>query len=90
MGKSPNYCERLFRPSRRPEARTADFRHSRNLARPLQYPWHGAGQSGVGSGRQTMTFFNSNVQHIAASIVGAFVTATMFVTAAVGPATQLI
>jgi len=37
----------------------------------------------------TMTF-NANISHLAVSIVGALVAATLFVSAAVGPAGQLI
>lgn len=41
-------------------------------------------------GRQTMTFTNASVQQLALSVLGAFVAASLFVTAAVGPAAQLI
>jgi hypothetical protein len=37
-----------------------------------------------------MTFINGNIQQLALSVLGAVVAATLFVTAAVGPATQLI
>jgi hypothetical protein len=37
-----------------------------------------------------MTFNFANLQHVAVSIVGALVAATLFVSAAVGPAGQLI
>jgi len=67
----------------------AVFRRFFRLARPLHNPWHGAGRSGAGSGRMTMTF-NANISHLAVSIVGALVAATLFVSAAVGPAGQLI
>jgi hypothetical protein len=50
---------------------------------------HGAGSSGAGSGRKTMTF-NATMSQLAVSIVGALVAATLFVSAAVGPAGQLI
>jgi hypothetical protein len=70
-------------------AEMAFFRHFLQLARPLQRPWHGAGRSGAGSGRKTMTF-NANLSHLAVSIIGALVAATLFVSAAVGPAGQLI
>jgi hypothetical protein len=44
----------------------------------------------AGSGRQTMTFNLSNLQQIAVSAIGAIITATLFVSAAVGPAGQLV
>jgi hypothetical protein len=68
----------------------AVFRHFSELARPLQNPWHGAGRSGAGSGRNTMTFTNTSLSHFAVSIVGALVAATLFVSAAVGPVAQFI
>ena len=37
-----------------------------------------------------MTFANTNLSQLAVSIVGALLAATVFVTAAVGPAGQLI
>jgi hypothetical protein len=37
-----------------------------------------------------MTFINTSVSHLALSVLGAFVAASLFVTAAVGPAAQLI
>jgi ABC-type multidrug transport system permease subunit len=89
MGNPANFCERLFSLLALACAGMAVFRHFLHLARRLQYPWHGAGSSGAGSGRKTMTF-NANISHLAVSIVGALVAATLFVSAAVGPAGQLI
>jgi hypothetical protein len=37
-----------------------------------------------------MTFNFGNLQHVALSLVGAFVAASLFISAAVGPAGQLI
>jgi hypothetical protein len=37
-----------------------------------------------------MTFNLTSLQHIAVSAIGAIVTATLFVSAAVGPAAQII
>ena len=37
-----------------------------------------------------MTFINASVSQLAVSVVAAFVAASLFVTAAVGPAVQLI
>jgi hypothetical protein len=42
------------------------------------------------SGRHKMTFNLSSLQHIAVSAIGAIFTATLFITAAVGPAGQII
>jgi hypothetical protein len=42
------------------------------------------------SGRQTMTYANTSLSQLAVSLLGALVAATVFVTAAVGPAGQLI
>lgn len=42
------------------------------------------------SGRLKMTFNLNSLQHIAVSAIGAIFTATLFITAAVGPAGQII
>lgn len=42
------------------------------------------------SGRLQMTFNIASLQHIAVSAIGAIVTATLFISAAVGPAAQLV
>jgi hypothetical protein len=42
------------------------------------------------SGRQKMTFNLNSLQHIAVSAIGAIFAATLFITAAVGPAGQII
>ena len=42
------------------------------------------------SGRLSMTFNLSSLQHIAVSAIGAIFAATLFISAAVGPAGQLI
>jgi len=88
--KNPNACCWPFGVPGSLVAEMAVFRHFLNLARLLQRPWHGAGQTGAGSGRQTMTFANANLSQLAVSLLGALVAATVFVTAAVGPAGQLI
>jgi hypothetical protein len=49
-----------------------------------------AGWSDRVQGVTTMTFNISNVQQIAVSVFGALLAATLFVSAAVGPAGQLI
>ena len=69
----------------------ADFRYFSRLARSLQSLWHGRriNRRPV-SGRLTMTFNFTSLQHIAVSAIGAIVTATLFISAAVGPAAQLV
>jgi hypothetical protein len=47
-------------------------------------------QPAAGSGRLTMTFNFASLQHIAVSAIGAIVTATLFISAAVGPAGQIV
>jgi hypothetical protein len=49
-----------------------------------------AGSSGSQPGRQTMTFNLSNLQQIAVSAVGALFAAALFISAAVGPAGQIV
>lgn len=60
------------------------------LARAVQsfVAWSTDGPA-AGSGRYKMTF-NLNIQQFLVSAVGALFAATLFVTAAVGPAGQLI
>ena len=68
----------------------ADFRHFLHLARPVQtlLAWSSDGPA-AGSGRLQMTF-NLNLQQFLVSAIGALFAATLFVSAAVGPAGQLI
>lgn len=69
----------------------ADFRHLFGLARSLQILWHGRRMvRTAGSGRRTMTFNLNSLQHIAVSAIGAIFAATLFISAAVGPAAQLV
>jgi hypothetical protein len=44
----------------------------------------------AGSGRHKMTFNLTSLQHIAVSAIGAIFAATLFISAAVGPAAQII
>jgi hypothetical protein len=46
--------------------------------------------SAAGSGRKTMTFNSANLQQFAISALGALFAATLFISAAVGPAGQLV
>jgi hypothetical protein len=46
--------------------------------------------SAAGSGRKTMTFSSANLQQLAISALGALFAATLFISAAVGPAGQLV
>jgi hypothetical protein len=68
----------------------AVFRYFSRLARPVQtlLAWSTDGPP-IAQGRQEMTF-NLNVQQFLVSAIGALFAATLFVTAAVGPAGQLI
>lgn len=69
----------------------AVFSHFLHLARSLQSSWHGRRiNRAAGSGRQKMTYNLSSLQNVAISAIGAIFAATLFVTAAVGPATQFI
>jgi hypothetical protein len=68
----------------------ADLRRFRRLARPLQYLSHPADRPTGVQGVTTMTFNISNVQQYAVSVFGALLTATLFVSAAVGPVSQFI
>lgn len=56
----------------------------------MQILLHAAGWTGGHSGRQTMTFNIASLQHIALSAVGAVLAASLFISAAVGPAGQFI
>jgi hypothetical protein len=47
-------------------------------------------RSAAGSGRKTMTFNSANLQQLAISALGALFAATLFISAAVGPAGQLV
>jgi hypothetical protein len=46
--------------------------------------------SAAGSGSKTMTFNSANLQQLAISALGALFAATLFISAAVGPAGQLV
>ena len=68
----------------------ADLGYFLRLARPMQNHEYPAGWSGGGSGRQTMTLNFGNMQQLAISVVGAIFAASLFISAAVGPAGQFI
>jgi hypothetical protein len=69
----------------------AEIGRKPHLARSLQLLLHRRGRSdGARSGRQTMTFNLSSIQNATISLVGALVAATLFISAAVGPAAQLV
>jgi hypothetical protein len=68
----------------------AVFRRLLHLARSLHtlLAWPTDRPAAV-SGRHKMTFNFASLQHIAISAVGAVFAATLFITAAVGPAGQI-
>jgi hypothetical protein len=69
----------------------AVFRALRRLAHSLQNLWHAAERFGRQvTGRLQMTFNLANAQQLLASIVGAVIASTVFVSAAVGPVSQFI
>jgi hypothetical protein len=70
----------------------AEFRHFFRLARSLQHLLHGRrnGPDGRLKGEFEMTFNLNSLQHIAVSAIGAVFAATLFISAAVGPAGQFI
>jgi hypothetical protein len=88
---SPKCFELLFETSSPRLPVLADFRHFSNLARLLQIllAWP-SDSPPAGSGRQEMTFNLINLQQLAVSLVGAVFTASLFVSAAVGPVGQFI
>lgn len=68
------------------EAFFAVFSRFLQLARRLQSPWHGSGWSGKpGSGRIKMTLSFNRLHQVALALVGALVTSSLFLSAAVGP-----
>ena len=67
----------------------AVFRASTNLARPVQSFLHAPGRfRGANSGRQKM--INSTLSQYAVSMLAALISATILVSAAVGPVGQFI
>lgn len=69
----------------------ADLGAFQRLARLMQMRWHGRGNGPTaGSGRLKMTFNIANLQQVVVSVVGAVLTATLFVSAAVGPVAQFV
>jgi hypothetical protein len=75
---------------RKPGRKTAENRDSGNLARSLQFPLHPPDGPAAKSRRSTMTLNLTNVQSVAVSLFGALIAATLFISAAIGPAGQLI
>jgi hypothetical protein len=70
-------------------AETANFRHFRRLARSLQNGLHGwRDRPAANSGRHTMTY--STFSRFAATVIAALATTTLFISAAVGPAVQIV
>jgi hypothetical protein len=70
--------------------KTAENRNSAGLARSLHFPWHPPDGLAACQRRNTMTVTLTGLQSAAISLFGALIAATLFISAAVGPAGQLI
>jgi hypothetical protein len=79
---------KLFRNFR---AKSEEIRPKLHLARSLQFLLHRCRMvRRQSSGRKTMTFNLTSLQSITVSLFGALVAASLLISAAVGPAVQLV
>jgi hypothetical protein len=90
LGKSPNSWVPDLPSAQALTHKTAEFRQFPRLACAVQNPLHAAGWSRRIQGVRKMTFNLGNLQQVALSVVGAVLAASLFISAAVGPAAQFI